>query len=39
MKHKLLTLLLALLTISALTVPASADVIWEPQDSFYEKHQ
>ena len=38
MKHKLLTLLLALLTISALTVPASADVIWEPQDSFYEKH-
>lgn len=39
MKGKLFSLLLALLTVSALAVPASADLIWEPQDSFYEKHR
>ena len=39
MKYKLSAPLLALLTVLALTVPVSADVIWEPQDSFYEKHR
>lgn len=39
MKQKLLSLFLALLAISALAVPVSADVIWEPEDSFYAKHQ
>lgn len=38
MKRKLFTLSLALLTLLALTVPVSADIIWEPRDPFYEKH-
>lgn len=39
MKQKLFSLLLALLAVSALALPVSADVIWEPQDSFYETHR
>ena len=39
MKRKLFSLFLALLAVSALAVPASADMIWEPNDSFYEKHR
>lgn len=38
MKRKLLTLSLALLTLLALTVPVSADIIWEPEDSFFRSH-
>lgn len=38
MKRKLFSLFLALLAVSALAAPASADVIWTPNDSFYEKH-
>lgn len=38
MKRKLLTLTLALLAVLALTVPVSADSIWTPDDTFYEKH-
>lgn len=38
MKRKLFALLLTLLSVSALIVPASADIVWEPEDSFYEKH-
>jgi len=29
---------LSVLTLCVLTLPAAADVIWEPQDSFYESH-
>ena len=39
MKFRLLSLLLALAAAFALIVPASADLIWEPQDSFYERHR
>lgn len=39
MKRRLFSLLLALLTLSALVLPASADIIWEPEDSFYNKHR
>lgn len=39
MKQKLFSLFLALLAVSALVLPASADIIWEPEDSFYEKHR
>lgn len=39
MKRKVLTLFLAALALLALAVPASADVIWTPDDPFYEKHQ
>ncbi|MCI8303572.1 MAG: hypothetical protein HFF52_02985 [Lawsonibacter sp.] len=39
MKQKLTSLLLALLSILSLTVPVSADIIWEPNDSFFEKHR
>ena len=39
MKRKLIPLFLALLAVLPLTLPASADMIWEPQDSFYEKHR
>lgn len=38
MKRKILTLFLAALAILSLAVPASADMIWEPRDDFYEKH-
>lgn len=37
MKRKLFSLFLALAALS--TLPASADIIWEPEDSFYEKHR
>ena len=36
---RMFCLLLALLTLSALTAPAYADVMWEPDNSFYRKHQ
>lgn len=39
MKQKVFSLVLALLAVSAFAVPVSADVIWEPDDSFYEKHR
>lgn len=39
MKRKFLTLSLALLTVLALTVPVSADIIWEPEDSFFTSHR
>lgn len=40
MKRRLLSLLLALAAaFTILTIPASADIIWEPGDSFYKKHQ
>lgn len=39
MKRKIFTLFLAALAVFSLTVPASADIIWEPNDSFYEKHR
>ena len=39
MKRKIFTLFLAALAVLSLTVPASADSIWEPDDSFYEKHR
>lgn len=39
MKRKVFTLFLAALAILSLTVPASADVIIEPRDSFFEKHR
>ena len=29
---------LAVLLALSLAVPAAADVIWEPEDSFYQKH-
>lgn len=38
MKQKLFSLTLALLAVLALAVPTFADVIWTPDDSFYEKH-
>lgn len=39
MKRKVLTLFLAALALLALAVPASADIIIEPRDSFFEKHR
>ncbi|MCI9170625.1 MAG: hypothetical protein HFF42_06830 [Lawsonibacter sp.] len=39
MKRKMLTLFLAALALLSMAVPASADLIWEPGDPFYEKHQ
>ena len=36
---KLWMLCLALLTAVLLTAPAYADVLWEPENRFYEKHQ
>lgn len=39
MKRKICTLFLAALAVFSLTVPASADMIIEPRDSFYEKHR
>lgn len=39
MKRRLLSLLLALMAALALIVPASADLIWEPEDNFYQKHK
>ena len=33
------TLLLALTLLAALTVPALADVIWEPENSFFQTHR
>lgn len=39
MKRKLLTLILTALALFSLAVPASADSIWTPDDTFYKKHQ
>lgn len=39
MKRKIFTLFLAALAVLSLTAPASADVIIEPRDSFFEKHR
>ena len=39
MKKKFFTLFLALLAVLALASSASADVIWEPVNSFYERHK
>lgn len=36
---KLASICLAALLLFALTLPAAADVIWEPLDSFYEAHR
>lgn len=38
MRRKLLALVLGLCAALALTAPAMADMIWEPDDSFYNKH-
>lgn len=38
MKQKLTVLLLTLAAALALCAPAMADVIWEPDDSFYSRH-
>lgn len=38
MKRKLLALLTAVLLLSAVVLPAFADVIWEPENSFYNRH-
>lgn len=38
MKRALFPLFLALLAALSLAVPASADLIWEPDDDFYSKH-
>lgn len=38
MKRKLFTLFLAALAVCSMAVPASADMIWEPEDSFYRSH-
>lgn len=37
--RRVAALLLATLLLAAVIPNAAADVIWEPQDSFYEKHQ
>lgn len=39
MKRKLIALLTAVLLLAALAVPAFADVIWEPENSFYSTHR
>lgn len=39
MKRKICTLCLAVLALFSLALPASADVIWEPEDSFYRRHE
>ncbi|MEY8403748.1 hypothetical protein AALA54_10470 [Oscillospiraceae bacterium 44-34] len=39
MKRRVFTLFLVALAVLSLAVPASADLIWEPEDSFYEKHR
>ena len=39
MKQRLLSLLLLLVLAIALAVPAAADVIWEPDDAFYNRHR
>lgn len=39
MRKKLLSLLLAAAAALSLATPAAADVIWEPENSFYEKHR
>lgn len=39
MKRRFFTLFLVLLTVSALIMSSSADILWEPDDSFYEKHR
>lgn len=39
MRKKLISLLMAIASIAVLTLPAAADLIWEPEDSFYEKHR
>lgn len=39
MKRRLLSLFLALTMALILIIPASADLIWEPEDSFYERHR
>ena len=36
---RILTLLLALILCFALAMSALADVIWEPEDDFYQKHK
>ena len=36
---RLFVFLLALLTLLALAAPAYADIMWEPDNSFYRKHQ
>ncbi len=39
MKRKLLALAAVMTAAIALTLPVSADLIWEPENSFYEKHR
>lgn len=39
MKKVLISLLLAAAAMVSLAMPAAADVIWEPEDSFYKKHR
>lgn len=39
MKRKLLALFTALLLLAVMVTPAFADVIWEPDNSFYERHR
>ena len=36
---KLLTLSLTLLSLFSLCLPARADVLWEPENTFYERHR
>ena len=37
--RKLISFLLAAAAMLSLAVPAAADMIWEPEDSFYKKHR
>jgi len=39
MKRNIITLLLAIFAALALAAPAWADMIWEPEDSFYKSHR
>lgn len=39
MKRRFLSFFLTLTAVLILMVPVSADIIWEPEDSFYEKHR
>ena len=39
MRRKLLSLLMAAVVLLAMSLPAFADVIWEPGNSFYERHR
>lgn len=39
MKKRLISLLFAAAAMLSLAIPAAADLIWEPEDAFYERHR